>query len=47
MDEWDKVYPGYGFIKHKGYGTAYHIQKIKELGPCMLHRKSFIKNFIT
>lgn len=46
MEEWDKIYPGYGFSKHKGYGTAEHIQKIKELGPCILHRKSFIKNFI-
>lgn len=46
MEEWDKVYPDYGFSKHKGYGTAQHIQKIKEIGPCILHRKSFIKNFI-
>ena len=46
MEEWDKVYPDYGFSKHKGYGTAEHIQKIKEIGPCILHRKSFIKNFI-
>ena len=46
IEEWDKVYPEYGFSKHKGYGTAAHIQKIKEIGPCILHRKSFIKNFI-
>ena len=46
MEEWAKVYPDYGFSKHKGYGTAEHIQKIKEIGPCTLHRKSFIKNFI-
>lgn len=46
MEEWDNVYPDYGFSKHKGYGTAEHIQKIKEIGPCILHRKSFIKNFI-
>ncbi len=39
------TYPEYGFEKHKGYGTAYHIQKIKEIGPCKLHRKTFIKNF--
>lgn len=45
MLEWDKVYPEYGFAKHKGYGTAAHIQVIKEKGPCMLHRRSFIKNF--
>jgi len=46
IEEWDKVYPDYGFSKHKGYGTAAHIQKIKEMGPCILHRKSFIKNFL-
>lgn len=43
MYEWDKVYPQYGFAKHKGYGTASHIQAIKEYGPCPLHRKSFIR----
>lgn len=46
MMEWDNIYPEYGFEKHKGYGTAMHISKIKEIGPCMIHRKSFIKNFI-
>jgi ribonuclease HII len=46
MLEWDKVYPEYGFAKHKGYGTAAHIKALKENGPCMLHRRSFIKNFI-
>ncbi|MBR3133476.1 MAG: ribonuclease HII [Clostridia bacterium] len=46
MKEWDEVYPEYGFSGHKGYGTAKHIQAIKEFGPCILHRKSFIKNFI-
>lgn len=45
MREWDEVYPIYGFSKHKGYGTAEHIRIIKESGPCILHRKSFIKNF--
>ena len=46
MREYDEIYPQYGFIKHKGYGTAAHIASIKENGPCKLHRKSFIKNFI-
>lgn len=46
MKEWDEVYPQYGFAGHKGYGTAKHIQAIKEYGPCPLHRKTFIKNFI-
>ena len=46
MREWDKVYQVYGFEKHKGYGTAAHISAIKENGPCIIHRKTFIKNFI-
>lgn len=46
MREWDEVYPIYGFAKHKGYGTAEHIRIIKENGTCILHRKTFIKNFI-
>lgn len=45
MKEWDEIYPIYGFSKHKGYGTAEHIRIIKENGPCILHRRSFIKNF--
>ena len=46
MKEWDKVYPQYGFEKHKGYGTAAHISAIKENGLCPLHRLSFVKNII-
>ena len=46
MREYDKKYPEYGFEKHKGYGTAFHISKIKEIGPCPIHRRTFIKNFI-
>lgn len=46
MAEWDKIYPQYGFAMHKGYGTAKHIQAIKEYGPCPLHRKSFITHFV-
>lgn len=46
MREYDEVYPEYGFAKHKGYGTAAHIKAIKENGPCPLHRKTFIKNFV-
>ena len=45
MRKWDEIYPEYGFAGHKGYGTAAHIKAIKEHGPCVLHRKSFIKNF--
>lgn len=38
-------FPQYNWIKNKGYGTKEHIQAIIELGPCCLHRKTFIKNF--
>lgn len=46
MVEYDKLYPEYGFAKHKGYGTAAHIAAIKEFGPTPIHRKTFIKNFV-
>lgn len=46
MREYDEIYPQYGFSGHKGYGTAKHTAAIKEYGPCILHRKTFIKNFI-
>ena len=46
MRQWDEIYPEYGFEKHKGYGTAYHINVIKEKGLCPIHRRSFTKNFI-
>ena len=46
MREYDEKYPQYGFAKHKGYGTAAHIEAIKKYGPCPIHRKTFIKNFI-
>jgi ribonuclease HII len=41
MDEWDAVYPGYGFAQHKGYGTPEHLDALKRLGPTPLHRHSF------
>lgn len=46
MRQWDEIYPQYGFINHKGYGTAKHIAAIKEYGLCPIHRRSFTKNFI-
>lgn len=46
MVEMDKKYPGYGFANNKGYGSAAHIQAIRELGPCEIHRRTFIGNFI-
>lgn len=46
MEEYDKLFPEYGFAKHKGYGTSAHINALKEFGPCPIHRRSFIKNFV-
>ncbi len=46
MRELDAEYPQYGFIRNKGYGTAEHIEALKKYGPCPLHRKTFITNFI-
>jgi ribonuclease HII len=43
MDEFAKTYPAYGFERNKGYGTAEHIKAIREIGPCSIHRKTFIK----
>jgi ribonuclease HII len=40
--ELDKKYPEYGFAKHKGYPTKDHMQKVREIGPCPEHRKSFL-----
>ncbi len=42
MEEYDKQYPEYGFAKHKGYGTAAHIEAIRAYGPCPIHRKTFL-----
>ena len=46
MVEYDRIYPQYGFAKHKGYGTAAHIAALKEYGPCPIHRRSFITRFV-
>jgi ribonuclease HII len=42
----DEKYPGYGFARNKGYGTAEHVAALKELGPCPAHRRSFLKNIL-
>lgn len=46
MREMDEIYPEYGFAGHKGYGTAKHMQAIREYGLCPIHRRSFTKNII-
>ncbi len=46
MLAYDELYPEYGFKRNKGYGSAEHIKSIKQIGPCPIHRRTFIKNFI-
>ena len=46
MYEFDSIFPGYDFGKNKGYGTAAHIEALKNLGPTPIHRKSFIHNYV-
>jgi ribonuclease HII len=41
MAELDGLYPGYGFAQHKGYGTAQHLEALRNLGACVAHRRSF------
>jgi len=41
MVKYAKKYPGYGFEKHKGYGTSLHQTQLTTMGPCDIHRKSF------
>ena len=46
MVEYDSIYPQYHFASNKGYGSAEHIAALKEYGPCPIHRRSFIGNFV-
>ena len=46
MEEFDLIYPGYEFYKNKGYGTKAHRDALKKIGPCEIHRRTFIKNHI-
>lgn len=41
MLEMEEQYPGYGFAKHKGYGTKAHLEALQALGPCAIHRRSY------
>jgi len=45
MCSYDEEYPGYGFSKHKGYGTSEHYEALRALGPCDIHRKTFLSSF--
>ena len=44
MVEYDRLYPGYDLGSNKGYGTKVHMDALKTVGPCEIHRKTFIKN---
>ncbi len=46
MEEYEKMFPEYGFASNKGYGSAEHIKALKEMGPTPIHRRSFIGNFV-
>ncbi len=46
MLDYDRQYPGYDFASNKGYGTKAHIEALKRLGPCPIHRKTFITKFV-
>lgn len=41
MREFDAIHPGYGFARHKGYGTPEHLAALERLGPCPIHRRGF------
>lgn len=45
MTACDPIFPEYGFARHKGYGTAAHIEALRAFGPCSMHRRTFIRNF--
>ncbi|HBP38818.1 MAG TPA: ribonuclease HII [Clostridiales bacterium] len=44
MSEYEEVYPGYGFERHKGYGTTDHYAALMQLGPCPIHRQTFLRS---
>lgn len=46
MEQYEQVYPGYGFASNKGYGSAEHIAALKKYGPTPIHRRSFIGHFL-
>ena len=46
MREYNQLFPAYDFASNKGYGSAEHIQALKTVGPCPIHRRSFIGHFV-
>jgi ribonuclease HII len=47
MKDYHELFSAYDFDKNKGYGSLAHTEAIKKVGPCSIHRRSFIKNFIS
>lgn len=45
MVEYDRIFPGYELASNKGYGTKAHMDGLREMGPCEIHRKTFLKKF--
>ena len=45
MVEMAREFPGYGFEVHKGYGTKAHYEALRDMGPCAIHRMTFLKKF--
>lgn len=41
MEDYDVVFPNYGFVRHKGYGTNEHFEAIQRQGPCGIHRMTY------
>ena len=46
MVEYDRMYPGYDLASNKGYGTKVHMEALRSMGPCEIHRRTFIKNIV-
>lgn len=46
MCEVDAVYPQYGFAQHKGYGTKLHVERLRQYGPCPVHRRTFLRKIL-
>lgn len=46
MEQYEEVFPGYGFARNKGYGSKDHIEALQTMGPAAIHRRSFIGHFV-
>jgi len=46
MEQYEEVFPGYGFARNKGYGSKEHIETLQTMGPTAIHRRSFIGHFV-